>query len=47
MTLHWRDFEEGERWKVALGVWWRLIVVSILLWIGLAILAVVLISAAD
>lgn len=41
-ALRWKDFEDGERWKVALGVWWRIFVLSIGVWIALAILLVIL-----
>ena len=40
--LRWKDFEDKERWKVALGVWWRITVMSIGLWIGLSVLFVAL-----
>ena len=40
--LRWKDFEDKERWKLALGVWWRITVMSIGLWIGLTVLFVVL-----
>ena len=23
----WKDFEDKERWKLALGVWWRITVI--------------------
>jgi hypothetical protein len=41
-ALRWKDFEDGERWKVALGEWWRIFVLSIGVWIALTILLVIL-----
>ncbi len=41
MTVRWQDFGESERWKAAWGVWWRIAVVSIAFWIGLAFLIIV------
>jgi hypothetical protein len=41
-AFRWKDFEDGERWKVALGVWWRIFVLSIGVWIALFILLAVL-----
>ena len=46
--LRWTDFEDSERWRVSLGVWWRIIVLSIGLWIAMSViigvLALVLVS---
>ena len=46
--LKWTDFEDSERWRVSLGVWWRIIVLSIGLWIAMSViigvLALVLVS---
>ena len=46
--LRWTDFEDSERWRVSLGVWWRIIVLSIGLWIAMSViigvLALVLLS---
>ncbi len=41
-TLRWKDFEDSERWKVALGVLWRVLVLSI----GLSIAVSVIIGIA-
>lgn len=41
-ALRWKDFEDSERWKVAVGVWWRMIVMSIGLWIAVWVIIGVL-----
>ena len=40
--LRWTDFEDSERWRVSLGVWWRIIVLSIGLWIAMSVIVGVL-----
>jgi hypothetical protein len=39
-ALRWKDFEDGERWKVALGVWWRIFVLSIGVWWRIFVLSI-------
>ena len=36
--LRWTDFEDSERWKVAVGVWWRIVVLSVGLWLAAVVL---------
>jgi hypothetical protein len=40
--VYWEDFPESQRWRVAWGVWWRMLIASLVLY---AVIIIVIVSA--
>jgi hypothetical protein len=45
ITHLWRDLDPRERWKIAAGVWWRIIALTIVGWSVVGVIVMLAVMA--